>query len=133
MKKTILLAVMLTLCTSVTTLAGTKREIRVAYILKQSKLTPEQKKKVMPFLEAFLEDLSANKKRHEAIKNKYKAADDAGKLTPSQADELMTSKFLKDEKELSIRRQFYPRFKNVVGAVKAREIIRLSDDKLNKK
>ncbi len=133
MKRIILLAVILTLYTTAVTYAGTKREIRIAYIVKQSKLTEEQQKKVMPVLKEFLEDLSVNKKRYEVIKDKYKAADDAGKLTPKQAEELMTGKFLKDEKELALRRQYFPRFKGIVGAVKAREIIKLSDDKLNKK
>ena len=107
-----------------------EREARKAYILKQTKLTSEQQKKVMPILEAFLEELSANKKRHEAVKDKYHSADLAGKLTPAQAEEYMTSKFNKDEKELSIRRTYYSKLKAAIGGVKAREIIKFSDDKI---
>lgn len=130
MKKIVLMALMLTFCVTTTIQAGAKREARKAYIIKQTKLTSEQKSKVLPVLEAFLEEISNNKKRHDAVKDKYHAADLAGKLTPSQAEEIMTSKFNKDEKELSIRRTYYSKFKAAVGSVKAREIIKFSDDKL---
>ena len=130
MKKIILMALLLTFCITTTIQAGAKREARKAYIIKQTKLTSEQKTKVLPVLESFLEEISANKKRHDAVKDKYHAADQAGKLTPSQAEEIMTSKFNKDEKELSIRRTYYSKFKALVGSVKAREIIKCSDDKV---
>ncbi len=130
MKKIILMALLFTFCVKTTIQAGAKREARKAYILKQTKLTSEQQKKVMPILEAFLEELSANKKRHEAVKDKYHSADLAGKLTPAQAEEYMTSKFNKDEKELSIRRTYYSKLKAAIGGVKAREIIKFSDDKI---
>ncbi len=130
MKKIILLALLFTFTLTTTIQAGAKREARKAYILKQTKLTTEQQKKVMPVLEAFLEELSTNKKRHDAIKDKYRSADAAGKLTPAQAEEIMTSKFNKDEKELSIRRTYYSKLKSVIGSVKAREIIKFSDDKI---
>lgn len=42
----------------------------------------------------------------------------------------MTSKFNKDEKELSIRRTYYSKLKAAIGGVKAREIIKFSDDKI---
>ena len=58
--------------------------------------------------------------------------DRSGKLTDAQAEELMQSKFRKDAGELDIRRQYYARFKALVGAAKARRIIALSNDKLSK-
>ena len=130
MKKITLLALLITFTLTTTIQAGAKREARKAYILKQTKLTTEQQKKVMPVLEAFLEELSNNKKRHDAIKDKYRSADATCKLTPAQAEEIMTSKFNKDEKELSIRRTYYSKFKSVIGSIKAREIIKFSDDKI---
>ena len=53
MKKIILMALLLTFCITTNIQAGAKREARKAYIIKQTKLTSEQKTKVLPVLEAY--------------------------------------------------------------------------------
>lgn len=112
--------------------AAPKAAERIAYIFKEAKISADKQRKLKPFLQAYFSDMESNKQRHDDLKDKYKSAEKAGKLTETQADELMQSKFMKDEKEVEIRRQYYKRFKVVVGAVKAREILDLSNDKIKK-
>lgn len=112
--------------------ATPKTAERIDYIFKQLKLSVDQQKKLKPFLQAYFTDIQANKKHHDDLKDKYKSAEKSNKLTDAQAEELMQSKFTKDEKELATKRQFYTRFKTVVGAAKARRIMDLSNDKIKR-
>jgi hypothetical protein len=105
---------------------------RVNYIMEQMHFDRATASKVRPTVQAFVEALHTNKDKHDAVQDKYLAAEESGKLTDAQAEELMQSKFKKDAGELDIRRQYYARFKALVGAAKARRIIALSNDKLSK-
>ncbi len=105
---------------------------RVNYIMEQMHFDRATASKVRPTVQAFVEALHTNKDKHDAVQDKYLAAEESGKLTDAQAEELMQSKFRKDAGELDIRRQYYTRFKALVGAAKARRIIALSNDKLSK-
>ncbi len=113
--------------------AQSKQQQRVAYIVEQMKFDRATLTKVKPTIAEFVEALHKNKDKHDAVQDKYYSAEESGKLTDAQAEELMQSKFKKDASELEIRRQYYTRLKAIVGAVKARNIIALSNDKLNKK
>lgn len=113
--------------------AQSKQQQRVAYIIEQMKFDRATAAKVKPTIAEFVEALHKNKDKHDEIQDKYAAAEEKGKLTDAQAEELMQSKFKKDAGELEIRRQYYTRLKAIVGAVKARNILALSNDKLNKK
>ena len=112
--------------------AQKKQMARVNYIMEQMHFDRATASKVRPTVQAFVEALHTNKDKHDAVQDKYLAAEESGKLTDAQAEELMQSKFKKDAGELDIRRQYYTRFKSLVGAVKARRIIALSNDKLSK-
>ena len=112
--------------------AQKKQMARVNYIMEQMHFDRTTASKVRPTVQAFVEALHTNKDKHDAVQDKYLAAEESGKLTDAQAEELMQSKFKKDAGELDIRRQYYARFKALVGAAKARRIIALSNDKLSK-
>lgn len=112
--------------------AQKKQMARVNYIMEQMHFDRTTASKVRPTVQAFVEALHTNKDKHDAVQDKYLAAEESGKLTDAQAEELMQSKFKKDAGELDIRRQYYARFKALVGAVKARRILALSNDKLSK-
>lgn len=112
--------------------AQKKQMARVNYIMEQMHFDRTTASKVRPTVQAFVEALHTNKDKHDAVQDKYLAAEESGKLTDAQAEELMQSKFRKDAGELDIRRQYYARFKALVGAAKARRIIALSNDKLSK-
>lgn len=113
--------------------AQSKQQLRVAYILEQMKFDRATAAKVKPTIAEFVEALHKNKDKHDEIQDKYAAAEEKGKLTDAQAEELMQSKFKKDAGELEIRRKYYASLKAIVGAVKARNIMALSNDKLSKK
>lgn len=112
--------------------AQKKQLARVNYIMEQMHFDRATASKVRPTVTAFVEALHTNKDKHDAVQDKYLAAEESGKLTDAQAEELMQSKFKKDAGELDIRRQYYARFKALVGAAKARRILALSNDKLSK-
>lgn len=113
--------------------AQSKQQLRVAYIIEQMKFDRATAAKVKPTITEFVEALHKNKDKHDEIQDKYAAAEKKGKLTDAQAEELMQSKFKKDAGELEIRRKYYASLKAIVGAVKARNIMALSNDKLSKK
>lgn len=113
--------------------AQSKQQLRVAYILEQMKFDRATAAKVKPTIVEFVEALHKNKDKHDEIQDKYAVAEEKGKLTDAQAEELMQSKFKKDAGELEIRRKYYASLKAIVGAVKARNIMALSNDKLSKK
>jgi Skp family chaperone for outer membrane proteins len=113
--------------------AQSKQQLRVAYIIEQMKFDRATAAKVKPTITEFVEALHKNKDKHDEIQDKYAAAEEKGKLTDAQAEELMQSKFKKDAGELEIRRKYYASLKAIVGAVKARNIMALSNDKLSKK
>lgn len=112
--------------------AQKKQMARVNYIMEQMHFDRATASKVRPTVQAFVEALHTNKDKHDAVQDKYLAAEESGKLSDAQAEELMQSKFKKDAGELDIRRQYYARFKALVGAAKARRILALSNDKLSK-
>ena len=83
--------------------AGEKDDAHIAYIFKNMKLSGEDKAKVKPILQAYYKEISAAKAANKALKDKYDAAEDAGKLTPAQCDELFESKQKEQRAELDIR------------------------------
>lgn len=130
MKKWNILITILLFTVCISANAQNKVEKRMAYILKEMKFDKATQGKIKPFIQAYLMDLKTNKDNHDNMKEKYKKLEESDKLNNTQADELINSKFNKDEKDLKIRRQYYARFKEVVGAAKARKIIGLSNDKV---
>lgn len=128
MKRILLVALAVIICSSC--FAGPKQEARMKYIFKEMKFDKPTQEKMKGLVMTFLMDLKNNKDKHDELKDKYKDAEASGKLTATQAEELMASKFRKDQKELDIRKMYYTKFKNLLGAVKARKILALANDKL---
>ena len=134
MKQLILLAVfgLMTYLPVHTISAGEKDDAHIAYIFKNMKLSGEDKAKVKPILQAYYKEISAAKAANKALKDKYDAAEDAGKLTPAQCDELFESKQKEQRAELDIRKAYYPKFKAVLPAMKAYQLMKLANDKVKK-
>ena len=110
--------------------AGEKDAAHIAYIFKNMKLSADEKNKVKPLLQAYYKEISEAKAANKALKDKYDAAEDAGKLTPAQCDELFESKQKEQRAELDIRKTYYAKFKAVLPPMKAYQLMKLSNDKV---
>ena len=110
--------------------AGEKDAAHISYIFKNMKLTSEEKAKVKPVLQAYYKEVSAAKSAHKTLKEKYDAAEDAGKLSAAQCDELFESKQKQERAELDIRKAYYPKFKAILPAMKAYQLMKLANDKV---
>ena len=132
MKQLILLAVfgLMTFLPVQTISAGEKDDAHIAYIFKNMRISSEEKTKVKPILQAYYKEVSAAKASNKALKDKYDMAEDAGKLTPAQCDELFDSKQKAERAELDIRKAYYPKFKAVLPAMKAYQLMKLANDKV---
>lgn len=133
MKHFILLAVMLvglTVAMPTSALAGSKRDARVAYVLKNLKLKGDLQEKFKPLLEAYLKELSDLKDPYKKLKNELEDAIAANKLTAAQCDQLFDAKQKQEEQEPALNRKYYAKFKTVLTAQQAYKAMKLSDDKI---
>ena len=110
--------------------AGEKDDAHIAYIFKNMKLSGDEKAKVKPILQAYYKEVSAAKAANKALKDKYDMAEDAGKLSAAQCDELFESKQKAERAELDIRKNYYPKFKAVLPVMKAYQLMKLANDKV---
>lgn len=110
--------------------AGSKRDARVAYVLKNLKLKSDVQEKFKPLLEAYLKELSDLKDPYKDLKNELQDAIDGNKLTAAQCDQLFEAKQKQEEKEPAVNRKHYAKFKTVLTAQQAYKAMKLSDDKL---
>ena len=110
--------------------AGNKDDAHIAYVFKNMKLSNDEKAKVKPILQAYYKEVTAAKAGHKQLKDKYDAAETSGKLTPEQCDLLFESKQKQERAELDIRKAYYPKFKAVLPAMKAYQLIKLANDKV---
>jgi Skp family chaperone for outer membrane proteins len=133
MMKQILLTALLGIILMMPTLsvyAGEKDDAHIAYIFKNMKLSGDEKAKVKPILQAYYKEVSAAKAANKALKDKYDMAEDAGKLSAAQCDELFESKQKAERAELDIRKNYYPKFKAVLPVMKAYQLMKLANDKV---
>lgn len=126
------LAMFISLATIMPSLAhaGKKRDARVAYVLKNLKLTKDVQEKFRPILDAYLKELSDLKDPYKELKDELQDAIDANKLTAAQCDQLFETKQKQEEKEPALQRKWYAKFKTVITAQQAYKAMKLSDDKL---
>lgn len=130
------LLVLLVLCMgmsagmSVALAQSSKQMAQFNYVMKNLKLTSEQKAKFRPVLMKYYEEISSVKKSYSALKDKYQKADDAGKLTDEQCDLLFNSKNKQEVDELAVRKKYYGEFKKILPVQVAYKAIRLSNDKV---
>ena len=110
--------------------AGSKRDARVAYVLKNLKLKGDVQAKFKPVLEAYLKELSDLKDPYKKLKDELQVAIDANKLTAAQCDQLFEAKQKQEEQEPALNRKWYAKFKTVLTAQQAYKAMKLSDDKL---
>ncbi|MBQ7527854.1 MAG: hypothetical protein IJT11_09080 [Bacteroidaceae bacterium] len=133
MKHFMLFAVMLlslTVVTPTSAFAGSKRDARVAYVLKNLKLKADVQEKFKPLLIEYLKELSDLKDPYKKLKDDLQDAIDANKLTAAQCDQLFETKQKQEDKEPALNRKHYAKFKTVLTAQQAYKAMKLSDDKL---
>ena len=83
-----------------------------------------------PLLVQYYEEIARVKAPRKALREKYQRAEDLGKLTPQQCDELFQSKQKQEAGELEVRIRFYAKFKTVLTTQQAYEAIKLCNDKI---
>ena len=120
----------LTVVTPTSAFAGSKRDARVAYVLKNLKLKADVQEKFKPLLIEYLKELSDLKDPYKKLKDDLQDAIDANKLTAAQCDQLFEAKQKQEEKEPALNRKYYAKFKTVITAQQAYKAMKLSDDKL---
>ncbi|MBO4550451.1 MAG: hypothetical protein J5733_06940 [Bacteroidaceae bacterium] len=133
MKHFMLIAVMflsLTVAMPSSAFAGSKRDARVAYVLKNLRLKADVQTKFKPMLEEYLKELSDLKDPYKKLKNSLDDAIKANKLTAAQCDQLFEAKQKQEDKEPALNRKWYAKFKTVITAQQAYKAMKLSDDKL---
>ena len=110
--------------------AGKKRDARVAYVLKNLRLKKDVQEKFRPILDAYLKELGDLKDPYKKLKDEMEDAINANKLTAVQCDQLFEAKQKQEEKEPTLNRKYYAKFKTVITAQQAYKAMKLSDDKL---
>lgn len=110
--------------------AASKQDAHIAYVLKNVTLKKEEVAKLRPLLVQYYEEIARVKAPRKALRDKYQKAEDAGKLTAQQCDELFESKQKQESGELEVRRRYYAKFKTVLSTPKAYEVIKLCNDKV---
>lgn len=117
-------------CNVTVTAQSAKQAAHINYVLKNMKLDNATKAKFRPMLVQYYEDIASVKKDNKALKEKYKRADEAGKLTDAQCDQLFNSKQKQETDELAVRKKYYAQFKTVLSVQQAYKAIRLCNDKV---
>ena len=110
--------------------ASEKDDAHVSYVLKNLKLSKEDAVKVKPLLYAYYKEMSNAKANHKALKEKYAKAEDTGKLTAAQCDELFESKQKQEMTQLAIRKSYYAKMKAILPPAKAYKLMKLTNDKV---
>jgi len=129
---TLIAAILISLAVTMpsSALAGSKRDARVAYVLKNLKLKGDLQEKFKPVLDAYLKELSDLKDPYKKLKDDLEDAINANKLTAAQCDQLFEAKQKQEEQEPALNRKWYAKFKTILTAQQAYKAMKLSDDKI---
>ncbi len=112
--------------------AGRKADMRVNYVLENIGVNNATKEKLKPLLVSYLADKKTANKEYDALKDKYRAAADGGTLTDKQAQAMLDAKWVADEKELVVKKQYEKKFKTVIPAKKVWVCFDLLNDSKSK-
>ncbi len=107
-----------------------KQDAHIAYVLKHLSLSKEATAKFRPVLVQYYQEIARVKAPRKALREKYQKAEETGKLTDKQCDELFQSKQKQEAGELEVRTRYYAKFKTVLTTRQAYEAIKLCNDKL---
>lgn len=120
----------LLLSTPVESIGATGPDAKISYVLKNLSLKKDVVAKFRPLLVQYYQEIDKVKAPRKALKDKYQKAEDAGKLTAQQCDELFASKQKQEADELEVRTRYYAKFKTVLPTAQAYEAIKLCNDKI---
>lgn len=121
---------MLLLSAPVEVVGASKQDAHISYVLKNLSLKKDVVAKFRPLLVQYYQEIDKVKAPRKALKEKYQRAEDAGKLTAQQCDELFAAKQKQEAEELEVRTRFYTKFKTVLTTPQAYEAIKLCNDKV---
>lgn len=127
-----ILSILFLLCYGIDVQAGQKAELRVTYVLQNIGVKRDVQAKLKPLLISYQTDKKAANKEYDDMKAKLKPSIDAGTITEKQANALLRAKWLADEKELAVKRQYEEKFKTVLSAKKTYLCFDLLNDKKSK-
>ena len=127
-----ILSILFLLCCGIDAQAGQKADMRVPYVLQNIGVKRDVQAKLKPLLVSYLADKKAASKEYENMKDKLKPSIEAGTITEKQANALLRAKWLADEKELAVKRQYEEKFKSVLSAKKTYLCFDLLNDKKSK-
>ena len=120
----------LLLSTPIESIGATGQDAKISYVLKNLSLKKDVVAKFRPLLVQYYQEIDKVKAPRKALKDKYQKAEDAGKLTAQQCDELFASKQKQEADELEVRTRYYAKFKTVLPTAQAYEAIKLCNDKI---
>lgn len=109
---------------------GSKQIAQFNHVMKSLKLDKATQAKFRPVLIRYYDEITAVKKNHSLLRDKYRNADNQGKLTDEQCDLLFNSKHKQEMDELYVRKKYYEEFKKILPVQQAYKAIRLSNDKV---
>jgi len=93
------------------------KAMKVAYISQMINLNTEEAEKFWPLYNEFQDKKEGFQKEHQK-KMKIMITVKIENLTEEQADEIINSEIQKEQKQLDLKKDYYPKFKNVIGSKK---------------
>ncbi|HOH83688.1 MAG TPA: hypothetical protein PLI16_03680 [Bacteroidales bacterium] len=93
------------------------KAMKVAYISQMINLNTAEAEKFWPLYNEFQDKREGFQKEHQK-KMKIMKTGKIEELTEEQADEIINSELQKEQKQLDLKKEYYPKFKNVIGSRK---------------
>lgn len=119
-----------TLCLTARAEGPSKKDAkRLAYVVKGLKLNKTEQTRLAPVFYAYLKQLHAAKDVYNAPKRQLKAKIDAGRLSQSEARNLLNAHWQADEKEVAVKKKYTPLFIEQLGPQRTYQLFRLANDK----
>lgn len=123
---------LLAIAVNVNAAGASKTQKRIAYTLKNLKLSTQQQKDLQPLLQSYCAELKAAKKPYDDLKSKYERDIDNGTLTDKASEALLNAKFTAEAKELQIKKTYQKKFEGVIPMKKVYICFDLINDKMSK-
>lgn len=117
---------------SIAAQAQTTSELRFKYVERNLGLDKPTFDKLAPTLKAYIKAMKQAGDIYDDVKDEYKNAIKANKVTDRQAAALNKAKLDSETKELEVKKLYYTKFKAVVAERYVYRIFKLAGDKKSK-
>lgn len=112
--------------------AMTKKELRVAYVLKNLGVKREIQAQLRPILIEYLNAKKEANKTYDAMKQKYEFKIENDKLSESEAEALLNAKWAAATAELNVKKTYDKKIRQIISAKKTYKCFSLLNDKASK-